>query len=448
VWDSRDGKRLRELPLPSILRAAAYSPDGEHLATLEPDSWVWIRSAATLKPVRDPLRGAGFGLALAYTRRGDYLALRDAGGVKVWEVATGRLAAQLVDTTGQMAAPALAFSPDGDSLAAGNYQGIILVWQWRTDRPARRLTGHTGMVSGVAYSPDGKRLASCSWDGSVKVWDPAAGEELLSLTARDAGQFYCVAFSPCGKRLFAGAAAGVRVWEGAGKWRAEQEAPPREDRPSPAAPREAKSLALAGKWEAAAALLPENRRADGHYHFERAALVLLAGDAEGHRKAVAAMRRRLEEGGGGGNGIRAYHLTRAAALHPEGDITATATLAKQELDDNAGQFWALTLRGAILVRQGKPADGIGYLQRSLAADRSPGRAVLNHLWLALAELRRGDRDKARQWLGQAASCLDGLKDVAAAVVQGREGLDYHNWLEACSLRREIASALAAGTDPR
>jgi WD40 repeat protein len=66
----------------------------------------------------------------------------------------------------------------------------------------------------LAYSPDGRRLASSSRDGGVKVWDPAAGEELLSLTG-DAGAYHCVAFSPDGKRLFAGYDGGVRIWEGA-----------------------------------------------------------------------------------------------------------------------------------------------------------------------------------------------------------------------------------------
>jgi len=47
----------------------------------------------------------------------------------------------------------------------------------------------------------------------VKVWEPVAGEELLTLVG-DSGSFHCVAFSPCGKYLFAGADGGIRMWEG------------------------------------------------------------------------------------------------------------------------------------------------------------------------------------------------------------------------------------------
>jgi hypothetical protein len=48
----------------------------------------------------------------------------------------------------------------------------------------------------------------------VKVWDPVAGEELLTLTGEEVGSFHCVAFSPDGRRLYAGGPGGVRVWEG------------------------------------------------------------------------------------------------------------------------------------------------------------------------------------------------------------------------------------------
>src|SRR5262249_6651392 len=113
VWDPQDGKRLRQLPN-TLLQVAAYSPDGERLATIA-GGRTQIPSAATLEAVRT---SEGGGHALAYTRRGDYLALRDDGGVTVWEAATGRQAAQLADAT-TLVGP-LAFSPDGRSLATGN----------------------------------------------------------------------------------------------------------------------------------------------------------------------------------------------------------------------------------------------------------------------------------------------------------------------------------------
>ena len=42
----------------------------------------------------------------------------------------------------------------------------------------RRLEGHTECVTAIAWSPEGKSLASGADDGTVRLWDPAGGKEL------------------------------------------------------------------------------------------------------------------------------------------------------------------------------------------------------------------------------------------------------------------------------
>ncbi len=210
VWRPSDGKLLyRELPFKMGLRAAAYHPDGGEAAAVGGDGVVHVLSSGDFKEVRRH-RGRGEGHTLAYNRQGSLLALRDAAGVIVWDVSTGKVEAELAGPT-RFVGP-LAFSPDGRRIACWNHLGDGVIWDLDGGRRLR-LTGHSGWVTGLAFSPDGKRLASCSHDRSVKVWDTASGEELLSL-AGHLGNFHCVAFSPCGNRLYAGADGGVRVWEG------------------------------------------------------------------------------------------------------------------------------------------------------------------------------------------------------------------------------------------
>ena len=66
------------------------------------------------------------------------------------------------------------------------------------------LKGHTDKVVAVAFSPDGKTLASASYDGTLKLWDMAIGKERATL-GEYRGCLGCVAFSPDGKTLASGA---------------------------------------------------------------------------------------------------------------------------------------------------------------------------------------------------------------------------------------------------
>ena len=64
---------------------------------------------------------------------------------------------------------AVAFSPDGETLASGSIQEIRL-WDLGTGETKGMLTGHTDHFHAVTFSPEGSTLASASWDGTVRLW--------------------------------------------------------------------------------------------------------------------------------------------------------------------------------------------------------------------------------------------------------------------------------------
>ena len=74
-----------------------------------------------------------------------------------------------------------AWSPDGQTLAAGNRDGTIRLWETATGKLQSTLSGHENFVSRVAWSPDGTKLASGGSDGTVRIWEMATEKEVHRL---------------------------------------------------------------------------------------------------------------------------------------------------------------------------------------------------------------------------------------------------------------------------
>lgn len=109
---------------------------------------------------------------------------------------------------------ALAWSPDGQWLAAAGglpgRKGEVKLW--RGGRPVATLTGHADAIYAVAFSPDGAQLATAGYDRLIKLWDRATGTELRTLKDHiDA--VYALRFTPDGARLVSASAdRSVKVW--------------------------------------------------------------------------------------------------------------------------------------------------------------------------------------------------------------------------------------------
>ena len=115
---------------------------------------------------------------------------------------------------------AVVFSPDGRTLASGGADGTVRLWNVSDPAyPASLgppLTGHTSTVSSVVFSPDGRTLASGSNDGTVRLWkmtDPAHPASLGSPLTGHTDSVNAVAFSPDGRTLASGSVdRTVRLW--------------------------------------------------------------------------------------------------------------------------------------------------------------------------------------------------------------------------------------------
>jgi WD domain, G-beta repeat/AAA domain len=149
--------------------------------------------------------------AVAWSPDGTTLASgSDDNTVKVWAWPSGELLRTLAGHSDWVWA--VAWSPDGTTLASGSDDKTVKVWAWPSGELLRTLANHSSVIRAVAWSPDGMTLASGSWDNTVKVWAWPSGELRRTLVGHS-GPVLAGAWSPDGKTLASGSNdKTVKVW--------------------------------------------------------------------------------------------------------------------------------------------------------------------------------------------------------------------------------------------
>jgi WD40 repeat protein/serine/threonine protein kinase len=98
----------------------------------------------------------------------------------------------------------VAFSRDGELLAAAGIDGQVSVWDARTGKPVFDLVdAHKGMIRGLAFSSDNRYLVTGGQDDRVKVWDARTGEFKWDLPLHGPAVLVALTFSPDGHQLAA-----------------------------------------------------------------------------------------------------------------------------------------------------------------------------------------------------------------------------------------------------
>jgi hypothetical protein len=98
--------------------------------------------------------------------------------VQLWRVADATLVRSLAEKDKNRSwyeSSPLAFSPDGQTLAAATKDLEIVLWEVATGGEQRRLKGHAQSVTALAFAPDGKTLLSGSEDATLLLWDIGRG---------------------------------------------------------------------------------------------------------------------------------------------------------------------------------------------------------------------------------------------------------------------------------
>ena len=218
VWDVLRGRSLATLDLPGdAVIALTLGPSAHHslyavrtsaVGQLADETWDFARRRRT---------------AVLTGVTGSHLAVRPDGGLLVGEgrVArppSGRSVGQDLVQGDEIGAPA--FTADGSTLAVGDQSGRVDLWDGRLRHregvlrnvfPAPTGTDPTGTapegVSAVAFSPDGRTLAVGGAGGSLQLWDVATQQPLSSAPLTTPGEaITSLAFSPDDTTVYAGSA--------------------------------------------------------------------------------------------------------------------------------------------------------------------------------------------------------------------------------------------------
>jgi len=128
--------------------------------------------------------------------------------VQLWALPSGTLQHTLLAHTQDI--EAIAFTPDGRSLATGSYDGTIRLWNLKTGAAIRTFDARSKVWS-IAISPDGKTLVSGHGD-FARIWNLKTGQLTHSLKGQATDYVRSVAISPDGQTIATGTHGEIKLW--------------------------------------------------------------------------------------------------------------------------------------------------------------------------------------------------------------------------------------------
>ncbi|MBN9688707.1 MAG: WD40 repeat domain-containing protein [Verrucomicrobia bacterium] len=178
--ESNGAKLTAAFPLighSAAVQAVAFSPDGGILVTASMDRSLKVWSAADGRLLRSFGQHTDAVLALAFRPvvpdRADASPYCASGGddrtVRVWQPSIGRMVRIVRQHDGPVLA--LAYTPDGRFLFSSGQEGFIRCIDADSDEVLGQWRASADWIYSLSVSPDGRTLAAGNWAGAVGLWE-------------------------------------------------------------------------------------------------------------------------------------------------------------------------------------------------------------------------------------------------------------------------------------
>lgn len=176
------------------IHAIADAPDGSYFATGGDDGLLKLWNPDTFELLGTLGGDGGPVYAIAFDPAGRRIAGVNQNRVHIWDV--GSCSPRVTLTPSKIDVRALAFSPDGKTLATAGAEPEIQLWDVESGVLLGRLAGHTRRVNALQFAPDGT-LVSAAGDWTTRAWFGRDGASVV--LGRHQGDVGGLAVSPDGR---------------------------------------------------------------------------------------------------------------------------------------------------------------------------------------------------------------------------------------------------------